>query len=156
MPQKADVLVLAGLLATAGVVVAEASQVRGQLAVSAYVMVTTSIATALLSPGDFQISGVPQNVTGLPPTDLKPGPRTEATKANASAPTDFNNKQTICANVALSCSSEAPVRINLEGTGESAVGGERCGPSHGASRQSLGLCGTPSSQSGLVAVTIEY
>ncbi len=157
MPQKAGVLALAGLLAVAGVMAAEAGQIRGQMIVSAYVMVTSSITTALLSPSDFQISNGPQNTTGLPPTDLTPGPQAAAaTKANTPVPSLFNNKQTICANVAVSCSSDAPVRINLEGSSESAVSGERCGPALAASRQSFGLCGTPAAQSGLVAVTIEY
>ncbi len=157
MPQKAGVLVLAGLLAAAGVMAAEAGQVRGQMVVSAYVMVTSSITTALLSPSDFQISGGPQNITGLPPTDLTPGPLgAAASKASTPVPSLFNNKQQVCANVAVSCSSDAPVRINLEGAGESAVGGERCGPALESSRQSFGLCGTPATQSNLVAVTIEY
>ena len=157
MPQKAGVLALAGLLAAAGVMVAEAGQVRGQMVVSAYVMVTTSITTALLSPGDFQITGGPQNITGLPPTNLTPGPpAATATKANAPAPSLFNNKQQVCANVAISCSSDAPVRINLEGSGESAVSGARCGPAPASARQSFGLCGSPAAQSALVAVTIEY
>ena len=157
MPQKAGVLALASLLAIAGVVAAEAGQVRGQMVVSAYVMVTTSITTALLSPSDFQISGGPQNVTGLPPKDLAPGPQgASAGKANTQTPSLFNNKRQVCANVAISCSSDAPVRINLEGSGESAVSGERCGPALASSRQSFGLCGTPASQADLVAVTIEY
>ena len=160
MPQKAGVLALAGFLAAAGVVAAAAAgQTRGQMTVSAYVMVTTSIAASLLTPGDLQISSGPQIATGLPPTDLPPSPQSAApAKAGTSAPafTPFDTNRTICANVALSCSSNAPVRINLDGASESAVSGETCGPALAASRQSFGLCGQASTQSHLVAVTIEY
>jgi len=153
MPQKAGVLALAGLLAIAGVVVAEAGQVRGQILVSAYVMVTTSITTTLLSPADFQINGGAQSTTGLPPTDLTPGPQAVATKSDVMQPM---NNRTVCANVAVSCSSDAPMRIHLDGSGESAVSGERCGPALASARQSFGLCGTLAAQSNLAAVTIEY
>ncbi len=152
MPQKAGVLGLAATMIVAAAVAAEAGQARGQLVVSAYVMVTASIATALTSnPLD------PQSINGTGfGTRTIAAPQTAAATSSAPALIPVSNKPTICAAVAVSCSGDAPMRLNVDGQAESAVGGERCGPSNRATRQSFGLCGTPAPQSNFFAVTIEY
>jgi hypothetical protein len=151
MPQKAGVLGLAAVIAIAGVMAAEAGESRGQLVVSAYVMVSTSIATAL--------GGSPQNQLATGQGVDTPGFSNQKAATDTGASSAFtpqSTKPTICASVAVSCSSDAPMRVNIDGAPESAVSGERCAPTLRGSRQSFGLCGTPASQSNLLAVTIEY
>src|SRR5262249_33752661 len=119
MPQKAGVLVFASICALASATAA-AAQSRGEMLVSAYVTVSSSIATVLGASEQSQTSSTPA-----------PAAQTSGARQ-------------ICATVAVSCSGDAMLRVNADGADDPAAGG-KCASNSGG-RRNFGLCASAPAQ----------
>lgn len=140
-----------------------AGQSQAPLSVSAYVVVTGSIAATLSQAPPTRFVGE----TSLPPeiTSTAPqgdgaaalranGDSAQASSSMSDRSTD-DNARTVCATIAVSCSGATPMRINVDGNAESTPV-DQCGPRTSSAPQSVSLCGSQAPDSNSIGVMVEY
>lgn len=131
---------------------ARAGQSQGQIPVSAFVVVSSSIAATV------RLGLVPENPSQNAGASAPAGEASAQGNTPAGNTPASNTPKPLCATIAVSCTGRSPMRVSVDDAADG-VSGDSSGDVHECSTQAsnnLSLCASGPNAHNSVGVTIEY